>query len=189
MFKPSFLRNFARAAQRQAPRASLRFTQIIPSSTRPFSYSVHRLGKSKDDQDHDAATTTGEPGESGAHEGQYARIDESITVEYPSEAELPKSHPVQGRGGFHFKRTLASFSMEGKVSVITGGARGLGLVMAQALVTSGADVALVDMNKDEAQRSAEELVETFKAENAGSEKYSHPILFVYEMRGTREDAC
>jgi hypothetical protein len=42
--------------------------------------------------------------------------------------------------------------------------------MAQALVTSGADVALVDMNREEAGRSAQELVKTFKAENPGSEK-------------------
>lgn len=71
--------------------------------------------------------------------------------------------PVQGRGGFHFRRTLATFSLEGTQSripdrgvptndvsgrsgVVTGGARGLGLVMSQALVISGADVAIVDLN-------------------------------------------
>jgi len=67
-------------------------------------------------------------------------------VEYPEEGQLPSSVPVQGRGGQHFKRTLASFSLEGKVGVITGGARGLGLVMTQAMVISGADVAIVDLN-------------------------------------------
>jgi NAD(P)-dependent dehydrogenase (short-subunit alcohol dehydrogenase family) len=46
----------------------------------------------------------------------------------------------------HFKRTLASFSLENKVSVVTGGARGLGLVMGQALVASGSDLAIVDLN-------------------------------------------
>ena len=30
--------------------------------------------------------------------------------------------------------------------MVTGGARGLGLVMSQALVISGADVAIVDLN-------------------------------------------
>ena len=69
-----------------------------------------------------------------------------MRVEYPEEGHLPRSVPVQGRGGAHHLRTLASFSLEGRVGVVTGGARGLGLVMAQALVTSGADVALVDMN-------------------------------------------
>jgi D-arabinitol 2-dehydrogenase len=42
--------------------------------------------------------------------------------------------------------------------------------MAQALVTSGADVAIVDMNRDEAQRSAAELIETFKLENPNSDR-------------------
>ena len=43
-------------------------------------------------------------------------------------------------------RTLASFSLDGRVAVVTGGARGLGLVMSQALIVSGADVAIVDLN-------------------------------------------
>ena len=80
------------------------------------------------------------------HEGSFARTDSSVQVEYPEEGELPSSTPVQGRGGLHFKRTLASFSLEGKVGVVTGGARGLGLVMSQAMVISGADVAIVDLN-------------------------------------------
>lgn len=50
---------------------------------------------------------------------------------------------VGGRGGVQFVRTLPEFSLEGKVSVVTGGARGLGLVMAQALVNSGSHVAIV----------------------------------------------
>ena len=58
------------------------------------------------------------------HEGSFARTDSSVQVEYPSEGELPSSAPVQGRGGPHSKRTLASFSLEGRVGVVTGGARG-----------------------------------------------------------------
>jgi D-arabinitol 2-dehydrogenase len=79
-------------------------------------------------------------------ENSFARTDPSIEVEYPEEGDLPPSAPVQGRGGLHFKRTLASFSLEGRVGVVTGGARGLGLVMSQAMVISGADVAIVDLN-------------------------------------------
>lgn len=78
--------------------------------------------------------------------GSFARTDSSVQVEYPEEGELPSSTPVQGRGGLHFKRTLASFSLEGRVGVVTGGARGLGLVMSQAMVISGADIAIVDLN-------------------------------------------
>jgi NAD(P)-dependent dehydrogenase (short-subunit alcohol dehydrogenase family) len=53
---------------------------------------------------------------------------------------------LRGQGGRHFKPTLASYSLEGKVAVLTGAARGLGLVMAQALMLSGADIAIVDLN-------------------------------------------
>jgi D-arabinitol 2-dehydrogenase len=84
--------------------------------------------------------------EEDEQEGSFARTDPSVEVEYPEEADLPPSTPVQGRGGLHFKRTLASFSLEGRVGVVTGGARGLGLVMSQAMVISGADVAIVDLN-------------------------------------------
>lgn len=48
----------------------------------------------------------------------------------------------------HFKRTLASFSLEKRVAVVTGGARGLGLVMSQACMLSGADVAIVDLSSE-----------------------------------------
>ena len=82
------------------------------------------------------------------HEGQFSRTDNKVSIEYPQEHELPRSAPVQGRGAIHFKRTLSSFSLEGRSCVITGGARGLGLVMSQACVISGADVALVDLNSE-----------------------------------------
>lgn len=80
------------------------------------------------------------------HEGQFSRTDNKVSIGYPEEHELPRSAPVQGRGAIHFKRTLSSFSLEGRSCVVTGGARGLGLVMSQACVISGADVALVDLN-------------------------------------------
>ena len=131
---------------------------------------------------------------SGEHEGSFARTDKDVRVEYPEEHELPSSVPIQGRGGLHFKRTLASFSLEGRVGVVTGGARGLGLVMSQALVVSGADVAIVDLNskcivelahhsktcngpksavvtEEEADRQANGLIAHFVNENPGSEQY------------------
>ena len=81
-----------------------------------------------------------------SHAGSFSRTDNTVSIEYPGEDMEPTSVPVQGRGGMHFKRTLASFSLEGRVGIVTGGARGLGLVMSQALVISGADVAIVDLN-------------------------------------------
>ncbi|KAK0268269.1 hypothetical protein LTR35_015689 [Friedmanniomyces endolithicus] len=125
----------------------------------------------KDDADHNKHDEYSTSGKRGAfkHEGQHSRTDNRIKVEYPEEDNLPASKPVQGRGGYHFKRTLASFSLEGRVGVVTGGARGLGLVMSQALVVSGADVAIVDLNKEEAARQAEGLMKHFREENPGAE--------------------
>jgi hypothetical protein len=151
MLRPQFL---LRAAARTAPRVS-----AVRSPQQPFTKQharclsiTPRLREKDDEKPTDPndpiyqGTTLGEPGASGDHEGQFARTDESITVEYPEEQDLPRGVPLQGRGGPHFKRTLASFSLEGKTAIVTGGARGLGLVMAHALAESGAEVALVDLN-------------------------------------------
>jgi hypothetical protein len=91
--------------------------------------------------------------------GSYARTDDTITVEYPGEGELPSSKPVAGAGraGAHVFPTLAAFSLQGKVGVVTGGARGLGLVMGQGMVVSGADLAIVDLNSTEHGASFERL--------------------------------
>ena len=170
MLNHQLLRQVARATSAQASRASTRAARPAPSSFRQFTCSLPRVNKGPSGSNHDAASTSGEPYESGDHEGQNARTRENIQVKYPEEKDLSPSRPVQGRGGSHFKRTLATFSMEGRVAVVTGGARGLGLVMAQALVTSGADVALVDMNKEEAQKSAQGLTDLYKTENPESEE-------------------
>jgi D-arabinitol 2-dehydrogenase len=151
MFKPQLLRSAAQSLPRASFRTKAPLLSQLPSqSHRPSQFSTSTIlpkdKKSKDAEVHDAATTSGQPGESGKHEGQFARTDKEVRVQYPEEDALPRSIPVQGRGGLHFKKTLASFSLEGRVAVVTGGARGLGLVMAQALAESGADVALVDLN-------------------------------------------
>ncbi|CAN8100435.1 unnamed protein product [Discula destructiva] len=107
------------------------------------------------------------------HAGSFARTDDSITVEYPEEHELPSSEPVTGAGraGMHVLPTLATFSLEGKVGVVTGGARGLGLVMGQGMVVSGADLAIVDLNKEEAGVQAEAIMEQFKKDHPKAKKF------------------
>ena len=96
----------------------------------------------------------GKPG--GLHEGSFSRTDDQVSFKYPDEGNFSPSQLVQGRGGAHHKRTLASFSLENRVAVVTGGARGLGLVMGQALVASGADLAIVDLNSQSSQNRCEE---------------------------------
>ncbi|KAG5986159.1 hypothetical protein E4U54_005571 [Claviceps lovelessii] len=102
--------------------------------------------------------------------GNYARTDSHIEVAHPAEHELPSSQPVLGTGGQFVKPTLPSFSLDGRVGVVTGGARGLGLVMAQGMVFSGADVALVDMNEEEAQKQTRLLMDAFIRENPNAER-------------------
>ena len=127
------------------------------------------------------------------HAGAFSRTDNTVMIEHPDEESHPPSTPIAGRGGMHFKRTLASFSLEKRVCVVTGGARGLGLVMSQACLLSGADVAIVDLNskalpwdstipiqltheaEDEGQRQAELLMKHFAEENPGSELSVLPV--------------
>ncbi|TVY62900.1 D-arabinitol 2-dehydrogenase [ribulose-forming] [Lachnellula suecica] len=153
----------------QVVRAALRASRIpiaartTPSLSLSSQRSIHSTSSLRRDEKKDDTE----------HEGSFAKTDGSIQIEYPEEHDLPSSAPVQGRGGLHFKRTLASFSLEGRVGVVTGGARGLGLVMSQAMVISGADVAIVDLNRfveEEAEKQALELMESFKRENPGADK-------------------
>jgi hypothetical protein len=139
MYKPTVGR-LARKTLSQTPRPAAFAAPPRPSASktffRPLSYTISRAKDAKKDSEDSAEV-----------EGRFARTDESVVIEYPADADMPRTPIVQGRGGMHFKRTLAQFSLENKVSLVTGGARGLGLVMSQALVASGSDLAIVDLNR------------------------------------------
>ena len=79
-------------------------------------------------------------------EGEYARTDESVRFQYPGEEHLPPTPISPDHRGIHLKRSLAAFSLENKVSVVTGGASGLGLAMSHAITNSGSDLAIVDLS-------------------------------------------
>lgn len=55
----------------------------------------------------------------------------------------------------------------GRVAVVTGGARGLGLSIARALAAAGADVALLDLLEDQVTTSASALAEEFDVGSLG----------------------
>ena len=152
MMRPLSIRSALRTATTQSYYALVARRTASSTVSRPHSSFISRsfatspLRKDPTEKEFDAASTAAAPGESGDHEGRFARTDEGLRIEHPEEEHYPPSRPIQGRGGTHNLRTLASFSLEGKVGLVTGGARGLGLVMSQALVTSGAELAIVDMN-------------------------------------------
>lgn len=54
---------------------------------------------------------------------------------------------------------LSMFSLEGKKGFITGAAQGIGKCIANAYAKAGADVAIVDMNLEMAERTAKEIAE------------------------------
>jgi NAD(P)-dependent dehydrogenase (short-subunit alcohol dehydrogenase family) len=51
------------------------------------------------------------------------------------------------------------FNLEGKVALITGGSKGLGLEMARTLAKAGSDLAITSRNRDEIETAAAELRE------------------------------
>src|SRR5262245_52052189 len=53
---------------------------------------------------------------------------------------------------------IDSFSFRGKVVLITGGSRGLGLVMARRLAAEGARLAIIARHEDELARAKEDLL-------------------------------
>ncbi len=55
------------------------------------------------------------------------------------------------------KHVLDSFRLDGKVALITGGARGLGLTMATALAEAGADIALAGRSRETCQAAADDV--------------------------------
>lgn len=56
-------------------------------------------------------------------------------------------------------------AQEGKVCVVTGGARGLGNVMGRALVESGCNqLAILDLKQDDAQGAADEMTSWLESE-------------------------
>ncbi|KEF60653.1 gluconate 5-dehydrogenase [Exophiala aquamarina CBS 119918] len=131
-----------------SPARSLRITSLLNDKSDPY----HKSSTE--------ATGTS----AGPHEGSASRTDREIIVEYPEDEKEFDRHerPLRGFGGVQNVRTLPTFSLEGRTAVVTGGARGLGLVMGQALVNSGADLAIVDLNKEEGEKQAAEIIRLFQ---------------------------
>jgi NAD(P)-dependent dehydrogenase (short-subunit alcohol dehydrogenase family) len=56
---------------------------------------------------------------------------------------------------------LKLFDLTGRVAVVTGGSKGLGLAMAQGLASAGADVVLVSRHEDQAKTAADEIAKAY----------------------------
>ncbi|KAG8715729.1 hypothetical protein FRC08_010234 [Ceratobasidium sp. 394] len=103
-------------------------------------------------------------GKEGIEAPGIAATDESISHSWDEKAKRQDvGHATIGAGhGRHQARTLASFSMEGKVCVVTGAARGLGNLFARTFVESGCtSIVLMDLKQEDAQQAADDLVKWF----------------------------
>ena len=52
---------------------------------------------------------------------------------------------------------MASYSLSGKVALVTGGARGIGFATARALIARGASVTIADLDAEGTARAASQL--------------------------------
>ena len=62
---------------------------------------------------------------------------------------------------------LKLFDLTGRVAVVTGGSKGLGLAMAQGLASAGADVVLVSRHEDQARTAADEIARAYHHKAVG----------------------
>jgi NAD(P)-dependent dehydrogenase (short-subunit alcohol dehydrogenase family) len=61
---------------------------------------------------------------------------------------------------------LEQFQLNGRVALVTGGSKGLGLAMARALAQAGADILISSRHADELERAASKIVEGTKRQCA-----------------------
>ena len=59
---------------------------------------------------------------------------------------------------------IDKFSLEGKCSIVTGAAMGLGKSMALAMAEMGSNIVIADMNADRAEQVAQDIRSRFESE-------------------------
>ncbi|KAL7414312.1 hypothetical protein BDY24DRAFT_386501 [Mrakia frigida] len=166
LLSPFLLKSTTSVAARLSARSTSvagRRASVLPSSSRGFSSSFVSRNPSDEEKAKLQAEYDKHRTESASAPSHVA-VDESFEFKY-SGKELGEDlgHKTDGSGhGRHNKRTLASMSMEGKVVVITGAARGLGNMAARTFVECGSNkVAIIDLSEDDSKRAATEMTDWF----------------------------
>ena len=80
---------------------------------------------------------------------------------------------------------IKQFNLSGKVAIVTGGSKGLGLAMAAGMASAGANILLVNRNAAEGQAAAEDLSTSFGVKSAS---YSGNVTSESDMQQMAEYA-
>lgn len=63
-------------------------------------------------------------------------------------------------------RVLPLFSLKGRTAIVTGGANGIGLQISHALAEAGANIAIMDLNREKAAEEAVKIEKEFGVKGA-----------------------
>ncbi|SMY19682.1 unnamed protein product [Zymoseptoria tritici ST99CH_1A5] len=92
------------------------------------------------------------------------RVQENVEVDVGAAAPIVAADVPYIASGLQAKvrealpTTIKNFTLAGKTAIVSGGARGLGLNMAQALAEAGVDnIALIDVNEEAGVKAAQDL--------------------------------
>ncbi|KAF2207913.1 hypothetical protein CERZMDRAFT_50209 [Cercospora zeae-maydis SCOH1-5] len=145
-----FGRTVLRAAARTASRPSS-FAPVISRAT--FTSSTKARGP-------EVPVISYRKGERSEAKVQYEASSGNGPVSPPGADEVKTAIPLKPDALPHLTPTLQKFTLNGKIAVVTGGARGLGFNMAQALAEVGVrGIAIMDVQQELGDNSARELSE------------------------------
>ncbi|PPJ60013.1 hypothetical protein CBER1_02692 [Cercospora berteroae] len=144
---------FGRTALRAATRAVSRPSSFTPVLSRATFKSSTKAS------DPEVPVISYRKGERSEAKVQY-EAGSSGPVSPPGADEVKTAIPLKPEALQHLTPTLQKFTLNGKIAVVTGGARGLGFNMAQALAEVGVrGIAIMDVQQELGDNSARELSE------------------------------
>ncbi|EMC99459.1 hypothetical protein BAUCODRAFT_29808 [Baudoinia panamericana UAMH 10762] len=148
-----FARTTLRLASRRTVAISRPSTSIAPVTRATFTTSIKR-------SDPEVPVVSYEGGNRTEETIRVPAATAAGPVTPPGTDEEKRAFPLKPSVYEHITPTLSKFLLTNKVAIITGGGRGLGLNMAQAMTEAGCrGIAIMDVQQDLGDKAARELSE------------------------------